>query len=162
LLVVLACFAAMDVFLVRLQHNRKLRMTREQLRLEMRDSDGDPLVKGKLRRIRAQRAKKRMIAKIRTADVVVTNPTHFAIALKYESGSNAAPKVVAKGLDFMAARIREEAAAHGIPLVPNPPLARALYQVELDREIPAEHFRAVAEVIAYVWKLKNRGGRAWP
>ncbi len=159
LLVVLACFAALDVFLVRFQHSRKMRMTREQMRLEMRDADGDPLVKGKLRRIRAQRAKKRMMAKVKTADVIITNPTHYAIALKYESGSNAAPKVVAKGMDFVAARIREEAAAHGIPLVANPPLARALYPVELDREIPAEHFRAVAEVIAYVWKLKNRGGR---
>ena len=160
LLVVLACFAALDVFLVRFQHNRKMRMTREQLRLEMRDSDGDPLVKSKMRRIRAQRARRRMMAKVKTADVVVTNPTHYAIALKYESGSHAAPKVVAKGMDFVAARIREEAAAHGIPLVENPPLARALYPVELDREIPAEHFRAVAEVIAYVWKLKNRTGRA--
>lgn len=160
LLVILACFAALDVFLVRFYHNRKLRMTREQMRLEMRESEGDPLVKGKIRRIRAQRARKRMMAKVKTADAVVTNPTHYAVALKYENGSNAAPKVVAKGMDFVAARIREEAAAHGIPLIPNPPLARALYQIELDREIPAEHFRAVAEVIAYVWKLKNRGVRA--
>lgn len=162
LLVVLACFAALDVFLVRFYHNRKLRMTREQMRLEMRDAEGDPHVKGKIRQIQTRRARKRMMAKVKTADAVVTNPTHYAIALKYESGSNAAPKVVAKGMDFVAARIREEAAAHGIPLIPNPPLARALYQVELDREIPAEHFRAVAEVIAYVWKLKNPGARARP
>ncbi|MGI4951365.1 MAG: EscU/YscU/HrcU family type III secretion system export apparatus switch protein [Janthinobacterium lividum] len=158
LLVVMAGFAALDYFLVRHAHGRKMRMTREQVRLEARDSDGDPHVKGKLRRLRMQRSKQRMMAKVRTADVVITNPTHYAIALSYASGGDAAPKVVAKGVDFLAARIREEAMAHRIPLFPNPPLARALYQVELDREIPAEHFRAVAEVIAYVWKLNKRGG----
>ncbi len=156
LLLVLACFAVLDVFLVRSQHTRDMRMTREQVRLEMRDAEGDPFIKGKLRRLRQQRSRKRMMAKVRTAAVVITNPTHYAIALHYEQNGNAAPKVVAKGVDFVAARIREEAASHGIPMVPNPPLARTLYQVELDQEIPAEHFRAVAEVIAYVWKLKNR------
>lgn len=156
LLLILACFAALDVFLVRSQHTRSMRMTREQVRLEMRDAEGDPFIKGKLRRLRQQRSRKRMMAKVKTAAVVITNPTHYAIALHYELNGNAAPKVVAKGVDFVAARIREEAASHGIPMVPNPPLARILYQVELDREIPAEHFRAVAEVIAYVWKLKNQ------
>lgn len=161
LLLVLACFAALDVFLVRFQHTRNMRMTREQVRLEMRDAEGDPFIKGKLHRLRQQRSRKRMMAKVKSAAVVITNPTHYAIALHYEQDGNAAPKVVAKGVDFVAARIREEAASHGIPMVPNPPLARTLYQVDLDREIPAEHFRAVAEVIAYVWKLKNRSaGRA--
>lgn len=158
LLVMLAVFAVLDLFAVRFQHGRRMRMTREQVRLEHRESEGDPALKGKLRRIRMRRARQRMMQNVKTADVVVTNPTHYAIALKYESGGNQAPRVVAKGLDFVAARIREEAAAHGIPLLPNPPLARALYQVELDHEIPAEHFRAVAEVIAYVWKLKRRAG----
>jgi flagellar biosynthetic protein FlhB len=88
------------------------------------------------------------------ADVVITNPTHYAIALSYDT--TGAPKVVAKGVEFLAARIREEAEAHRVPIVANPPLARALYQVDLDREIPAEHYRAVAEVIAFVWKLKPR------
>ena len=131
-------------------------MTREQVRLEMRDSDGDPLIKAKLRRLRVQRSRRRMMAKVKSAAVVITNPTHYAVALAYEHGGNAAPRVVAKGADFVAARIREEAVAHGIPLVPNPPLARSLYMVELDHEIPAEHYRAVAEVIAFVWKLRTR------
>ena len=156
LLLVLVCFAALDVLLIRFQHARSLRMTREQVRLEMRDAEGDPFIKGKLRRVRQQRSRRRMMAKVKTATAIVTNPTHYAIALQYERNGNAAPKVVAKGVDFVAARIRDEAAAHGIPLVANPPLARALYEVELDREIPAEHFRAVAEVIAYVWRLKDQ------
>jgi flagellar biosynthesis protein FlhB len=154
LMMVLAGFAALDVLLVRFQHARSLRMSREQIRLEMRQTDGDPMVKGKLRRIREQRARRRMMSKVKTAAVVVTNPTHYAVALSYDN--TGAPKVVAKGADFLAARIREEAETHRVPIVANPPLARALYQVELDREIPAEHYRAVAEVIAFVWKLKPR------
>ena len=90
--------------------------------------------------------------------MVVTNPTHYAVALAYDRATNAAPRVLAKGVDSMAARIRETAQAHGIPLVANPPLARALYRVELDADIPAEHFQAVAEIIAYVWRL-SRGVR---
>lgn len=164
LLVVLAFFAVADVLLVRFQHTKSLRMTREQLRLEMRDADGDPFIKAKVRRIREQRSRRRMMAKVKTAAVVVTNPTHYAVALAYERKGAAAPRVVAKGADLVAARIREEAEARGVPIVPNPPLARALYQVDLDREIPAEHYRAVAEVIAFVWKLRARvatpGG--WP
>ena len=89
------------------------------------------------------------------ATVVVTNPTHYAIALAYDRGANAAPRVVAKGVDEIAARIRAVAKESGVPLVPNPPLARALYKVELDAEIPAEHFKAVAEIIAYVWRLRE-------
>jgi flagellar biosynthetic protein FlhB len=156
LLLVLAVFAVADVFLVRFQHAKRMRMTREQIRLEMRESDGDPQIKSKLRRIREQRSRRRMMSKVKSADVVITNPTHYAVALSYQRGGSTAPRVVAKGMDFIAARIREEATGHGVPIVPNPPLARALYQVELDREIPAEHYRAVAEVIAFVWKLKSR------
>jgi flagellar biosynthetic protein FlhB len=118
-------------------------------------------MKAKLKRIRDMRSRKRMMAKVKSAAVVITNPTHYAVALFYNNTGT--PRVVAKGADFLAARIREEAETHRIPIVANPPLARALYQVELDQEIPAEHFRAVAEVIAYVWKLKGRrpapGGR---
>jgi flagellar biosynthetic protein FlhB len=155
-LMVLACFAAADVLLVRFQHTRSIRMTRQQVRLENRDSDGDPFIKAKLRRIRNQRAKRRMMAKVKKADVVITNPTHYAVALTYERGSKTAPRVVAKGADLVAARIRDEATAHGVPIVPNPPLARALFLVELDQEIPGEHYKAVAEVIAFVWRLKAR------
>jgi flagellar biosynthetic protein FlhB len=156
LLLVLACFATIDVFLVRFQHARSMRMTREQVRLEHRDTDGDPMVKAKLHRIRQQRSRRRMMSKVKTADVIITNPTHYAVALAYASGGGGAPRVIAKGADLVAARIREEAGAHGVPIVPNAPLARALYQVDLDAEIPAEHYRAVAEVIAFVWKLKSK------
>jgi flagellar biosynthetic protein FlhB len=158
LMIVLACFAALDVLLVRFQHTKSLRMSREQVRNEMRQTDGDPMVKGKLRRIRQQRSRRRMMTKVKTAAVVVTNPTHYAVALSYDN--TGAPRVVAKGADFLAARIRAEAETHKVPIVANPPLARALYQVELDREIPAEHYRAVAEVIAFVWKLKPRAATA--
>jgi flagellar biosynthetic protein FlhB len=158
LMIVLACFAAVDVLLVRFQHTKSLRMSRQQVRQEMRQTDGDPAIKGKLRRIRAQRSRRRMMAQVKTAAVVITNPTHYAIALSYDN--TAAPKVVAKGVDFLAARIRDEAETHKVPIVANPPLARALYQVELDREIPAEHYRAVAEVIAFVWRLKPRQSAA--
>ena len=101
---------------------------------------------------------RRMMSKVRTADVVVTNPTHYAVALAYDRTGGGAPVVVAKGADFLASRIREEAARHDVPVIPNPPLARALYKVDLDCEIPGESFREAAVVIAYVWKLKNRAG----
>lgn len=158
LLIALAAFAAIDVLLVRFQHAKSMRMTREQVRLEMRDTDGDPLIKAKLKRIREQRSRRRMMEKVKSAAVVVTNPTHYAVALSYDR--TGAPRVVAKGMDFVAARIREEAQAHAVPLVANPPLARALYQVELDHEIPAEHYKAVAEVIAFVWRLRARRPQA--
>jgi flagellar biosynthetic protein FlhB len=160
ILVVLALFAIIDLFLVRMNHTRSMRMTREQVRIEGREAEGDPFVKAQLRRIRAQRSRRRMMAKVKTADVIITNPTHYAIALVYERNGGSAPRVVAKGMDFVAARIRSEAEAHHIPLVANAPLARALFQVELDHEIPTEHYHAVAEVIAYIWKLQTRATTA--
>lgn len=160
LLIVLACFAGADILYVRFEHSRSLRMTKEQVRLEARDSDGDPVIKAKLRRIRQQRARRRMMAKVKTADVVITNPTHYAVALSYDRNTSSAPRIVAKGADLVAARIREEADKYKVPIVPSPPLARALYAVELDHEVPAEHYRAVAEVIAYVWRLNSRLGGA--
>lgn len=154
MLIALICFAAVDVLLVRFQHAKSMRMTRDQVRLESRETDGDPFIRAKLKRIREVRSRRRMMAKVKTATVVVTNPTHYAVALSYDD--TGAPRVVAKGSDFIAARIRAEADEHKVPVVENPPLARALFQVELDREIPAEHYKAVAEVIAFVWKLKKR------
>ncbi|MBC7801105.1 MAG: EscU/YscU/HrcU family type III secretion system export apparatus switch protein, partial [Gemmatimonadaceae bacterium] len=129
LLLLIACFAALDMLLVRVQHAKSLRMTRDQVRLESRDAEGDPFIKGKLHRIRQQRSRRRMMAAVRTADVVITNPTHYAVALSYDQQGGQAPRVVAKGADFMAGRIREEAQTHGVPIVPSPPLARALYAV---------------------------------
>jgi flagellar biosynthetic protein FlhB len=155
-LVVQAAVAGFDLFWVRFRHARQLRMTREDVREEQRETEGDPRLKARLRQIRMQRARKRMLAAVPHATVVVTNPTHYAIALSYDRMRNAAPKIVAKGIDSMATRIREVAQAHSVPLIANPPLAHALYRVELDAEIPAEHYQAVAEIIAYAWRLGNR------
>lgn len=150
-----ALLAAADVFLVHVRHRRRLRMSREEMRQEAKDSEGDPHVKGKQKAIRQQRARQRMMAAIPRAAVVITNPTHFAVALGYEEGSSAAPKILAKGADEVAARIRERARESGVPLVSNPPLARAIFKLPLETEIPAEHYQAVAEIIAFVWRARS-------
>ncbi len=158
--VVLAALAAQtlvagaDVARARWSYARSLRMNRQELREEHRDADGDPRIKARIRRIRLARARKRMLAAVPKAAVVVTNPTHYAVALAYDRGAGGAPRVVAKGVDAMAARIRAAAEQARVPLVANPPLARALWRVELDTEIPAVLFQAVAEIIAYVWRLR--------
>jgi flagellar biosynthetic protein FlhB len=148
--------AGFDVFWVRLRHSTRLRMTREDVRQETRETEGSPEVKQRLQRIRTARARRRMLDSVPKAAVVVTNPTHYAVALAYERGQTAAPVVVAKGVDSMAERIRELARQHDVPLVANAPLARALYTVEVGREIPTEHFQAVAGIIAYVWRMQAR------
>jgi flagellar biosynthetic protein FlhB len=153
-----AAIAGADLFWVRFRHLRGLRMSRMDVRDETKEAEGDPKIKARVRQIRMQRARRRMLAAVPQATVVVTNPTHYAVALEYDRTKNAAPRVLAKGVDSMAARIREAAKAHGVPLVENPSLARALYRVELDTDIPVEHFQAVAEIIAYVWRL-GRAGR---
>ncbi len=151
-----AGIAVLDVLVVRWRHLRQLRMSREELKEEMREAEGDPQVKARLRRIRESRARRRMLAAVPKAAVVITNPTHYAVALAYEQGQAAAPRLVAKGVDAMAARIRATAEEHGVPIVANPPLARALHRLEVDTEIPQEHWQAVAEIIAYVWRLQGR------
>ena len=153
-----AGIALLDVVWTRWRFTQRLRMSREDHRQEQRESDGDPHVKARLRQLRQRRARRRMMAAVPTATVVITNPTHYAVALAYERGAQAAPRVVAKGADEVAARIREAAQKAGVPLVANPPLARALYAVALDAEVPAEHFRMVAEIIAYVWRLRGAAG----
>ena len=163
LLAMLAAFAVLagfDVVRSRWEHARSLRMSRQELREEHRDAEGDPQVKGRLRQLRMQRARRRMLAAVPRATVIVTNPTHYAVALAYDRGGSTAPKVVAKGVDSMAARIRAMAQQHRVPLVASPALARALYRVEVDTDIPPEHYRAVAEIIAYVWRLQSRAVRA--
>lgn len=158
----LAVLAAADVAWARWRHMRQLRMSREDLRQETRESEGDPHVKARQRRLREGKARRRMLAAVPKAAVVVTNPTHYAVALAYEQGQSAPPRIVAKGVDAMAARIREAAAEHGVPIVPSPPLARALWRLELGTEIPAEHWQAVAEIIAFVLRLRRprQGGSA--
>jgi flagellar biosynthetic protein FlhB len=157
ILMVLTVLAGADYVYQRLSMLRSLRMSRREMKDEMKQSEGDPLVRARLRQIRTERARRRMMAAVPGASVVITNPTHFAVALKYEMGESGAPRVVAKGADLIAQRIRTVAEENGIPVVENPPLARALYAgVEIDREIPPEHYKAVAEIIGYVFRLKGK------
>ncbi|HEY4252073.1 MAG TPA: flagellar type III secretion system protein FlhB [Roseomonas sp.] len=155
-LLAFAVVAAGDLLLVRLRHTRKLRMSREDMRDEQKESEGDPHVKGRMKQLRLSKSRRRMLAAVPKAAVVITNPTHYAVALGYEQGSNAAPRILAKGVDAVAARIRAVAEENRVPIVPNPPLARALHLLELDAEIPQEHYQAVAEIIAFVWRLNQR------
>jgi flagellar biosynthetic protein FlhB len=147
--------ALFDTGWTRWRFIQQMRMSREELRRESREADGDPKVKARLRHLRLSRARRRLMAAVAKATVVVTNPTHYAVALEYQRGGGAAPRVVAKGMDEVAARIRQMAEQAGVPVVANPPLARALHAMPLDAEIPAEHFKAVAEIIAYVWRLRG-------
>ncbi|AYO82479.1 MULTISPECIES: flagellar biosynthesis protein FlhB [Methylobacterium] len=145
-----------DAFYARFRWRKRHRMSKEEMKQEMKEADGNPEVKGRMKQLRMARVKKRMMAAVPTATVVVTNPTHYAVALRYEAGM-AAPICVAKGVDALALRIRTVAAEHGVAVIENPPLARALHAtVEIDREIPAEHYRAVAEVIGFVLRLRRR------
>jgi len=158
---IMLAVAGADMFYQKWSLLRSLRMSKQEVRDEAKQSDGDPAVKARIRAIRNDRSRRRMMAAVPEADVVVTNPTHFAVALKYDSATMEAPKVVAKGQDLLALRIREIAAEHKVPIVENPPLARALHGAcEIDREIPVEHYRAVAEVIGYVMRLKGRSPAA--
>jgi flagellar biosynthetic protein FlhB len=156
LLSIMAVVAALDYLYQYFEHIRRLRMSKREMREEMKQSEGDPLIKSRIRQLRMERARRRMMAQVPKADVVITNPTHFAVALKYEVGRMAAPILIAKGADAVAFKIREVAEANKIPIVENPPLARGLFaSVELDEEIPAEHYKAVAEVIGYVMRLRT-------
>ncbi len=137
-------------------HNKKLMMTKEEVRQESKETDGDPMVKGRIRNMQREAARRRMMAAIPTADVVVTNPTHYAVALKYSDKGMRAPLVVAKGSDFLALRIREIAQENNVPILEAPPLARALHKhTELGESIPEALYTAVAEVLAYVYQLKR-------
>ncbi|MDB5477626.1 MAG: flhB [Alphaproteobacteria bacterium] len=153
---VLFVFAGLDYGMQRFQLNKQLRMSRQELRDEYKQSEGDPHIKGRLRELRLKRARKRMMANVPNASVIITNPTHFAIALEYNQEKAGAPVVVAKGQDRIALRIREIAKENNVPIVENKPLARAMYDsAELDQEIPEEHFKAVAEIISYVMTLRR-------
>jgi flagellar biosynthetic protein FlhB len=151
--------AAADYLFQYRQWYERQKMSVREMKDEFKQTEGDPMIKGKIRQLRQSRMRKRMIAAVPKASVVITNPTHYAIALRYESGMNA-PLCLAKGVDALALKIREVAGEHAIPVVENPPLARALHAtVEVDREIPPEHYKAVAEIIGYVMKLRRAVGR---
>lgn len=150
----MAVLAALDYAYQRYQFERGLRMTRQEVRDEMRESEGSPEIRQRIRQRQREFARRRMMAAVPTATVVLANPTHYAVALRYDRGQRGAPRVVAKGQDLVALKIREIAQSRGVPVVENPPLARALYvQSDLGREIPADLYRAVAEVLAMIWRL---------
>ena len=154
---VMTVISALDFIYQRANFMKQMRMSKTEIKDEHKQTDGDQQIKARIRQIRMERARKRMMAAVPQADVVITNPTHFAVALEYKMETMPAPKVIAKGQDFLALKIREIAEEHEITIVENPPLARALYNsVELDEEIPPEHFKAVAEVIGYVMRLKGK------
>ncbi len=154
---IVAFIAAGDFLYQRLHFLKRMRMSRQEIRDELKQTEGDPHVRARLKQLRAERARQRMMAAVPEADVVITNPTHYAVALKYEMMSMEAPKLVAKGVDAVAERIKETAEANEVPVVENPPLARALFAaVDIGEEVPVEHYKAVAEIIGYVWRLKGK------
>lgn len=155
--IIMFAIALLDYLYQRFEYFRSLRMTKQELKEEYKQQEGDPIIKQRLRAIRMERARKRMMAAVPKADVVITNPTHYAVALKYDSAKMQAPLLIAKGADNVAFRIRETAKKHSVPVVENPPLARALYDnVPIDGEIPYQHYKAVAEIISYVYRLKGK------
>ena len=154
---VMGVVAGLDYMYQRYNHAKDQRMTKQEIKDENKQSEGDPMIKSRLRGLRMQRSRQRMMQAVPAADVIITNPTHYAVALKYEQNADGAPVVLAMGMDNIALKIREIANENEIPIVENPPLARALYaSCELDQEIPFEHYRAVAEIIGYVMRLKKK------
>ena len=160
-LIAYAAIAALDFIFQRKQFIDRNKMSRKEIRDEMKDTEGDPMVRAKLRQIRQERAQRRMMARVPDAAVVITNPTHYAVALEYEQGRTPAPICIAKGTDEVALRIRELAQEHDIPIVEDPPLARGLFaSVDLEEPIPPEHFAAVAKVIGYVLTLAGKAPKS--
>jgi flagellar biosynthesis protein FlhB len=156
-LAAVAAIAAADYLLQRHEFTKRNRMSKQEIKEEFKETEGDPQIRARIRQIRNERSRKRMIANVRKATVVITNPTHYAVALQYEQGKTPAPLCLAKGADAVALRIREEAKKYDIPIVENPPLARALFaSVEVDEQIPSEHYKAVAQVIGYVLRLAGK------
>jgi len=156
---VFVAFGAIDMFRQHRRYIKDLRMSKQEVRDEFKEVEGNPQIKSRIRRLQREVLRRRMMQEVPTATAVIVNPTHFAVALKYDLDSMAAPRVVAKGKNYLALRIREKAIAHEVPIVENPPLAQALYKsVEVGQEIPPHLYRAVAEILAYIYRLMN--GRA--
>jgi flagellar biosynthetic protein FlhB len=153
---VLVLLALADFLYVRWDLEQKMKMTKQEQKEEFKETEGNPQLKSRIRSLQHQMARKRMMAEVPKADVVITNPTHYAVALRYERGGMAAPQVIAKGADHVALHIRELARKHRVPVVENKPVARALYRVELGQPVPEEMFKAVAEILAYVYSLKRK------
>lgn len=156
-LAALGVIGGADYFFQRMRFMQRNRMSKQELKEEFKQNEGDPHIKSKIRQLRQERSRKRMMARVPEATVVIMNPTHFAVALLYENGKTAAPICVAKGVDALALRIRAVAEENDVPVVQNPPLARALHAtVEIDEPVPPEHYKAVAQVIGYVMRLKGK------
>lgn len=153
---VLSVFAALDYGFKRWKHSRDLRMSKQEVKEEHKEMEGDPRVKARIRSLQREMARKRMMQEVPKADVVITNPTHFAVALKYDSAVMGAPAVVAKGSNYIAERIKEVAKEHGVPIVEDKPLARSLYKLELNQEIPEPFYKALAAIFANIYKLKGK------
>ncbi len=157
ILFIIFIFAIIDVFIVRKQYFDGLKMSKQEIKDEMKNMEGDPHIKSKIRQIQMQASRRRMMAEVPHADVVITNPTHYAVAIKYDEQKTRAPVVVAKGMDHIAQQIKKVARENGVHIVQNPPLARSLYnEVDLDKPIPESLFAAVAEVLAYVYKMNRK------
>ncbi len=151
----LILIAFIDLLFVRWEMEEKMKMTKQEVKEEHKEAEGDPLIKAQIRAIQRDMARKRMMAEVPEADVVITNPTHISIAIRYDTESMDAPIVIAKGTNIIATRIREIARENDVPIVENPPVARLLHKVELGATIPAEMFKAVAEILAHVYSLKR-------
>ena len=157
ILLIIIIFAIIDFYFSRHYYMKSLRMSKQDIKDEFKNMEGDPHVKGRIRRIQMQMAQKRMMGSVPNADVVITNPTHYAVALKYDSKTNSAPMVIAKGIDFLALKIKDVAKENNIPIIENPALARSLYeQIDVDREIPGDFYKALAEIFSYVYELKRK------
>jgi len=153
---VFLAFGAFDLFRQMRRYQRDLRMTKQEIREEMKDVEGNPQMKSRIRRLQRDLARRNMMKEVPTATAVIVNPTHFAVAIRYHVDSMAAPLVVAKGKNYLALRIRQRATEHNVPIIENPPLAQALYKsVDVGQEIPPHLYRAVAEILAYIFKLMN-------
>jgi flagellar biosynthetic protein FlhB len=154
---VFVIFGVVDLMRQHRRYQKDLRMSREEIRQEVKETEGDPHIRARIRRLRRDLLRQQMMKQVPTATAVIVNPTHYAVALRYDHGSTAVPVVVAKGRNHLALRIRQIAVSHGVPLVENPPLAQALYKsVKTGQEIPAHLYRAVAEVLAYIYRLMNQ------
>ncbi|HMD96067.1 MAG TPA: EscU/YscU/HrcU family type III secretion system export apparatus switch protein [Terriglobia bacterium] len=158
---VFLAWSLVDYMLQKFNFSKQLRMTKQEIREEMKETEGNPTSKGRVRRLQRQMSRRLMLKRIERATVVITNPTHYAVALEYRPAEMAAPLVVAKGRNLLAERIKEEARRHGVAIVENPPLAQALYRaVEIGQSIPPKLYRAVAEILAFIFRAQTRAGTA--
>ncbi len=155
-------FGVVDLIRASSRYSGDLKMSKQEVRDEMKDIEGNPLMKGRMRRLRRTLARRNMMKEVPTATAVIVNPTHYAVVLKYDRETSGAPRVVAKGKNYLALRIRQKALDSGVPLIENPPLAQSLYKaVDVGHEIPVELYRAVAEILAYIYRITNGRRNAW-